>query len=147
MYASQIQEEAKSWVFNCHINTLFKPRKKYSCFRRCGWRKNINPGGRIFFNQLEFINKRQTADLKIYVVNLEKHYTRIFFFWDSWKCFSVVVAICKVQNSIILTLKVGEPGLIEYIDRDIFTTVICIGFNHEYKVNKYLQIFFQVYYF
>ena len=46
------------------------------------------------------------------------------FFWDLQRALdSVNVTICKVQNSIILILKVGKPGGIEYIDKDVYIEI------------------------
>ena len=60
---------------------------------------------------------------------------------------SVDIAIFKVQNLMILTVKVGKVELIEYTDREAFTALTYIGFHHEHKVNKYTQMLFKVYYF
>ena len=61
-----------------------------------------------------------------------------FFFWDSPKC---DVTIYKLQNLIILILKVGKLGWIEYIDKGVFTALTYLGFHHESKANKNIQIF------
>ena len=53
---------------------------------------------------------------------------------------SVDVTIFKVQNSIILILKIGKLGWIEYIDKDAFTELIYLDFHLEQKVNKYIQM-------
>ena len=60
---------------------------------------------------------------------------------------NVDVTICKVQNSIILTLKVGKLGWIEYIDKDVCTALTYFGFHIEHKVAKYIQMFSKVYFF
>ena len=58
---------------------------------------------------------------------------------------SVDVTFGKVQNSIILILKVGKLGWIEYIDKDVFTGLTYLGFHREHKVNKCMQMFSKVY--
>ena len=60
---------------------------------------------------------------------------------------NVDVTICKVQNSIISTLKVGKLGWIEYIDKDVCTALTYFGFHIEHKVAKYTQMFSKVYFF
>ena len=56
---------------------------------------------------------------------------------------SFEVIICKIQISIILVLKVGKLGWIEYVDKDVFTALTCLGFHLEHKVNKqaYTNVF------
>ena len=58
---------------------------------------------------------------------------------------SAEVTVCKVQISTILLLKIGTLGRIEYILRDIFNVLTYLGSHHEYKVNKYIQMFYKVY--
>ena len=56
---------------------------------------------------------------------------------------SFEVIICKIQISIILVLKVWKLGWIEYVDKDVFTALTCLGFHLEHKVNKeaYTNVF------
>ena len=50
----------------------------------------------------------------------------------------VDVTIFKAQNSIILILKFGKLGRVEYVDKGVFTALTYLGFQLQQKVSKYI---------
>ena len=50
----------------------------------------------------------------------------------------VDVTIFKEQNSIILILKFGKLGQVEYVDKGVFTALTYLGFHLQQKVSKYI---------
>ena len=66
---------------------------------------------------------------------------------DSRKCFRQCrrknLQGTKFDHSNIKSLK---ARCIEFIDKDVFTAFTYLGFNLEYKANKYIQIFSKVYF-
>ena len=54
---------------------------------------------------------------------------------------SADISVRKLQSSIILILKFGKLGWIEYTDKDAFTVLTYLGFHLDHKVNKYIQMF------
>ena len=58
---------------------------------------------------------------------------------------SVDVTVCNMQNSISLILKFRKLEWIEYIDNDVFTALIYLGFYLEQIVNKCIWMFSKVY--
>ena len=82
------------------------------------------------YSQLAYLKKHTKIEKKIFF--FEKHESTLE---------SIDVTICKAQNSDILILKLGKVGLIEYVDKEVFTTLTYLGFHLEHKVNKYIQMF------
>ena len=97
---------------------------------------------------LKLNHKREhnTADLKIYrqLTYLKKHGIEKYFFEIPKSVLDIVdETIFKVQNSIILILKVGKLMWTEYIDKNVFAALTYFGFHLEQKLaNIYKFIVF-----